>query len=218
MDTCFVTISHKYNKIFFNKFNDTRRMHGGIWNQNHSATVIAKVNLDGFLSSLAMISREHALEIDVSVNGIAQHIGHSLPKVYVALSFPFNRQLLHKIQGIRQSEFPDSEWHPDYRAYYIEADDAEKFITKSTSAALHEGIEVKSRIIGSFRDFEILFDRFDRFLIISLTIARHAIFGASFDSSSRLHRIPADDADNYINLVKSVSHQRGVGTEIVEIF
>ena len=218
MDTCFVTISHKYNKIFFNKVDDTRRMHGGIWNQNHSATVIAKVNLDGFLSSLAMISREHALEIDISVNGIARHIGYSVRKVYVALSFPFNRQLLQKIQGMRKSDFPDSEWHPDYKAYYIAADDSEKFIANSASAAALEGVDLKSRIIGSFRDFQIIFYRFDKILIKELTTARHQIFGASFDSSSRLHRIPADDTDNYINLVKSISHQRGVGIEIVEFF
>ena len=218
MDTCFITINHKYDKIFFNKLSDLRKQHGGIWNHNYSATAIAKKDLERFLISLDTTSRKHAFEIEVSVNGIAQHIGYSVRKVYVALSFPFNRQLLQKIQGMRKSDFPDSEWHPDYKAYYIAADDSEKFIANSASAAALEGVDLKSRIIGSFRDFQIIFYRFDKILIKELTTARHQIFGASFDSSSRLHRIPADDTDNYINLVKSISHQRGVGIEIVEFF
>ena len=218
MDTCFVTISHKYNKLFFNKVRDIGKLHGGIWQQNYSATAIPKINLEMFMNSLDLVSREYSMEIDVSVNGIAHNIGYSVRKVYVALSFPFNRQLLQKIQSIRQSEFLEAVWHPDYKAYYIAVSDAEKFIARSASAAALEGVDLKSRIIGSFRDFQIIFDLFDKILIKELTTARHQILGASFDSSSRLHRIPADDADNYINLVKSVSNQRGVGTEIVEIF
>ena len=218
MDTCFITINHKYDKIFFNKVCDLRRQHGGTWHQNYAATAMPKENLEKFLISLDLISREHTLEIDVSINGIAQHIGHYVRKVYVALSFPFNRQLLQKIQSMRKFEFLEAEWHPDYKAYYIAVSDAEKFIAISASAAALEGVDLKSRIIGSFRDFQIIFYRFDKILIKELTTARHQIFGASFDSSSRLHRIPADDTDNYIKLVKSVSQQRGVGTEIVEIF
>ena len=218
MDTCFITIKHKCDKVFFNTASDLRKQHGGTWHQNYSATAMPKENLEKFLISLDLISREHAMEIDVSVSGIAHHIGHSVRKVYVALSFPFNRQLLQKIQSIRQSKFPGSEWHADYRAYYIAADDADNFIANSMYAAALERIELKSHIIGEFRDFDIRFDKFDKILIKELTTARHQIFGASFDSRSKLHRIPADDADNYITLVKSVSHQRRVGTEIVEIF
>ena len=131
MDTCFVTISHKYNKLFFNKVRDIGKLHGGIWQQNYSATAIPKINLEMFMNSLDLVSREYSMEIDVSVNGIAHNIGYSVRKVYVALSFPFNRQLLQKIQSIRQSEFLEAVWHPDYKAYYIAVSDAEKFIAKS---------------------------------------------------------------------------------------
>ena len=218
MDTCFITINHKYDKVFFNTVSDLRKQHGGTWHQNYSATAMPKENLEKYLISLDLISREHAMEIDVSVSGIAHHIGHSVRKVYVALSFPFNRQLLQKIQSMRKSEFLEAEWHPDYKAYYIAADDSEKFIAKSASAAALEGIYLKSRIIGSFREFHIRFDNFDKSLINSLTAARHEIFGASFDSRSKLHRIPADDADSYIRYIESASHIRGVGIDIVEIF
>ena len=218
MDTCFITINHKYDKVFFNTVSDLRRQHGGAWHQNYSATAMPKENLEKFLISLDLISRDHAIEIDVSVSGIATHIGHSVRKVYVALSFPFNRQLLQKIQSIRQSKFPGSEWHADYRAYYIAADDADNFIANSMSAAEHEGNEIKSRIIGEFRDFDIRFEKFDKILIKELTTARHQIFGASFDSRSKLHRIPSDDVDSYIRFIKTASHIRGVSIDIVEIF